>query len=65
MLRGYKHIGYSFVLRLIPLLMTSYEVAFGAYLLGGDKNLIAGRFLISLGSITFALFCVVATSMRQ
>ncbi|MBO6021198.1 MAG: DUF2776 family protein [Aeriscardovia sp.] len=45
--------------------MTSYELAFGSYLLCADKNLIAGRFLISLGSITFALFCVVATSMRQ
>lgn len=65
MLRGYRHKGYSIVLRLIPLLMTSYELGFGSYLLCADKNLIAGRFLISLGSITFALFCVVATSMRQ
>ena len=65
MLRGYQHKGYSFVLRLIPLLMTSYELGFGSYLLCADKNIIAGRFLISLGSITFALFCVVATSMRQ
>lgn len=65
MLRGYQHRGYSFVLRFIPLLMTGYELGFGSYLLCGAKNLIAGRFLISLGSITFALFCVVATSMRQ
>ena len=64
MLQGCKHKGYSFVLRLIPLLMTGYELGFGSFLCS-IKNLIAGRFLISLGSITFALFCVVATSMRQ
>ncbi|MBR4399891.1 MAG: DUF2776 family protein [Aeriscardovia sp.] len=45
--------------------MTSYELGFGSYILCADKNLVAGRFLISLGSITFALFCVIATSMRQ
>lgn len=44
--------------------MTGYELGFGSFLCS-IKNLIAGRFLISLGSITFALFCVVATSMRQ
>nr|WP_263969376.1 DUF2776 domain-containing protein [Roseomonas sp. SXEYE001]MCV4210441.1 DUF2776 domain-containing protein [Roseomonas sp. SXEYE001] len=58
----------SVVFRAIPLVMAVICIAFGWYVLSsGDAagNLVAGRVLISLAAICFALFTTAATIIRQ
>lgn len=60
------HRANSIVLRALPLSMTSYELIFGIVVICARRSgVVPGRFLVSLASITFAIYCVVAVSMRQ
>ncbi|MBQ5557782.1 MAG: DUF2776 family protein [Aeriscardovia sp.] len=60
------HRANSIVLRALPLAMTSYELIFGIVVICARRSgAVPGRFLVSLASITFAIYCVVAVSMRQ
>jgi len=58
----------SVLFRAIPLIMAVICIAFGWYVLAsGDDaaNMVAGRVLISLAAICFALFTTAATIIRQ
>ncbi|MBQ1273707.1 MAG: DUF2776 family protein, partial [Aeriscardovia sp.] len=62
--KDYRHKPYSFLLRLITLSMTAFTLAFGFYLLFGRSSVLPGKFMIALSSVTFALYTVVASTMR-
>ena len=64
MFKDYRHKPYSFLLRLITLSMTAFTLGFGFYLLFGRASVLPGKFMIALSSVTFALYTVVASSMR-
>lgn len=64
MFKDYRHKPYSFLLRLITLSMTAFTLGFGFYLLFGRGSILPGKFMIALSSVTFALYTVVASSMR-
>ena len=60
------HTGDRIFLRAIPLAITLYEVLFGFYtILHHPSDCVPGRFLVSLGSITFAIYSAVAVALRQ